>query len=226
MLHRRGSRAMPKDVRLPLFEFAKKQNLYHFDYDKPDDDDIIFKPKFKADWENDLDNFKGRPPDFDLTKEHTRMQFEEWLNLKYDISKFFRKMAPDQTTPTVLKALEHVPMDRSENIQTFITEQAPGHYIPYHMDVLTTSGIEAKKVIDRGMRIIIFLTDWMPGEFMMWGTTTIQKWKAGWVLAWPALKYPHGTANASHHSGFRARISGLATEETLSWLNSDSVIEL
>ena len=72
---------MPKDVRLPLFEFAKKQNLYHFDYDKPDDDDIIFKPKFKADWENELDNFIGRPPVFDLTKELTRMHFEECLNL-------------------------------------------------------------------------------------------------------------------------------------------------
>jgi len=36
---------MPKDVELPLFEYAKKQKLYHFDLDKPDGNDIIFKPK-------------------------------------------------------------------------------------------------------------------------------------------------------------------------------------
>jgi|TARA_R110001592_G_C13181971_1_gene751043 hypothetical protein len=217
---------MPKDVRLPLFEFAKKQNLYHFDLDKPDDDDLIFKSKFKANWDKELDNFNGRPPDFDLSKEHTRMQFEEWLNLRYDISKFFRKMVPDQTTPTIQKAIKSVPMDTSENVQTFITEQSPGHYIPYHMDVLTTSGIQPQKVVDRGIRIIIFLTDWMPGEFMMWGTTTIQKWKAGHILAWPALKYPHASANASHHIGYRARLSGLATEETMAWLASDEIIKV
>ena len=36
---------MPKDVRVPLFDFAKKLNLYHFDIDQPDDNDIILKPK-------------------------------------------------------------------------------------------------------------------------------------------------------------------------------------
>jgi hypothetical protein len=71
---------MPKDVELPLFNYAKKQNLYHFDLDKPDDDDLIFKPKFKCNWTHELDNFKPRPTDFNLNREHTRLQVEEWLN--------------------------------------------------------------------------------------------------------------------------------------------------
>ena len=217
---------MPKDVRVPLFDFAKKQNLYHFDIDKPDDDDIILKPKFRGDWEKDLDNFKPRPTDFNLNKKYTKMQIEEWMNLRYDISKFFSKMVPDDTTPTIKKMSEVIPFDRNEKIQSQVTEQKPGQYIPYHMDVLASSGIEAKKVIQNGYRIIVFLTDWMPGEFMMWGTTTIQKWKAGWILAWPALKYPHGTANASHHVGYRLRCSGLATDETMAWIHSDKIEEI
>ena len=217
---------MPKDVRVPLFDFAKQQNLYHFDITQPDDNDIILKPKFIGDWQKDLDNFKPRPTDFNLEKQHTRMQIEEWMNLRYDISKFFSKMIPDETTPIIKKMAEAIPFDSKENIQMQITEQKPGQYIPYHMDVLTSSGIEASKVIKNGYRIIIFLTDWKPGEFMIWGTTPIQKWKAGWILAWPALKYPHGTANSSHHAGYRCRISGLATKETMDWIASDRLIDV
>lgn len=226
MLHRGGQSLMPKEIRTPLFDYAKKQGLYHFDIDKPDDDDIIFKPKFKGTWIQELDHFKANPFNFNLEREFTRMQFEEWMNLGYDISKFFGKMPPDETTPTIQKMAGMIPFDKNEITQIQITEQKPGQYIPYHMDVLTSSGIEAKKVIKNGYRVIVFLTDWMPGEFMLWGTTTIQKWKAGWILAWPALKYPHGTSNVSHHVGYRVRCSGLATEDTYEWVNSNKIIEV
>jgi len=56
-----------QQVRTPLFDFAKTQNLYHFDIDQPDDDDIILKPKFVGDWEQDILNFRPRPTDFNLS---------------------------------------------------------------------------------------------------------------------------------------------------------------
>ena len=217
---------MPKDVDLPLFNYAKKQNLYHFDLDRPDDDDIIFKPKFKCNWTHELDNFKPRPTDFNLEREHTRMQVEEWLNLRYDVSKFLQKMEPDDTVPVLKKLGDSMPLDRNETLQIQITEQKPGQYIPYHMDVMASTGLEAQKVIEKGYRVIVFLTDWLPGEFMIWGTTVIQKWKAGHILAWPALKYPHGTANASHHAGYRMRWSGLATHEFHAWIKNDDILEI
>lgn len=217
---------MPKDLKVPSFDYAKKQNLYHFDINKPDDDDIILKPKFQGEWDKDLDNFKPQPTVFDLNNEHTRMQIEGWMNLRYDITKFFSKMAPDETTPTIKKITEMIPFDKNETIQTQITEQKPGQYIPYHMDAMASTGVDIDQVIKNGYRVIVFLTDWMPGEFMMWGTTTIERWKAGWILAWPAFKYPHGTANVSHHAGYRVRCSGLATEETMTWLASDSIINV
>jgi len=214
------------DVKLPLFDFAKTQKLYHFDIDKKDDDDIIFKPKFKCNWAHELDNFKPRPTDFNLEREYTRMQVEEWLNLRYDVSKFLQKMAPDDTVPTLQRLEASIPMDKNETLQVQITEQKPGQYVPYHMDIMASTGIETKKVIEKGYRVIVFLTDWLPGEFMIWGTTVIQKWKAGYILAWPALKYPHSTANASHHTGYRMRWSGLVTDEFHKWLNSDEIMEV
>ena len=214
------------DVKLPLFDFAKTQKLYHFDIDKEDDDDIIFKPKFKCNWTHELDNFKPRPTDFNLEREYTRMQVEEWMNLRYDVSKFLQKMAPDDTVPTLQRLSASIPMDKNETLQVQITEQKPGQYVPYHMDIMASTGIETKKVIEKGYRILVFLTDWLPGEFMIWGTTVIQKWKAGYILAWPALKYPHSTANASHHTGYRMRWSGLVTDEFHKWLNSDEIMEV
>jgi len=214
------------DVKLPLFDFAKTQKLYHFDIDKEDDDDIIFKPKFKCNWTHELDNFKPRPTDFNLEREYTRMQVEEWLNLRYDVSKFLQKMSPDDTVPILQKLGASIPMDKNETPQVQITEQKPGQYVPYHMDIMASTGIESKKVVERGYRVIVFLTDWLPGEFMIWGTTVIQKWKAGHILAWPALKYPHSTANASHHTGYRMRWSGLVTDDFHKWINNDEIMEV
>jgi hypothetical protein len=154
------------------------------------------------------------------------MQVEEWLNLRYDVSKFLQKMSPDDTVPILQKLGASIPMDKNETPQVQITEQKPGQYVPYHMDIMASTGIESKKVVERGYRVIVFLTDWLPGEFMIWGTTVIQKWKAGHILAWPALKYPHSTANASHHTGYRMRWSGLVTDDFHKWINNDEIMEV
>ena len=114
----------------------------------------------------------------------------------------------------------------NEKKQIFITEQKSCHYIPYHLDILASSGLDAKKVIKNGYRMLIFLTDWWPGEFMIWGNTNITGWKAGWILAWPALKYPHGTANISHHTGYRVRISALAGDTFHDWIKDPAIIEI
>ena len=227
MSYKGGPSTMRNNVKLPLFEFAKKQKLYHFDLDKPDDKDLVFKPKFKCNWSHELENFKPMTTTpFKMEQEYTRMQIEEWINLDYDFGKWLKKMMPDDTVPTLKKIADSIPFDQSETLQVQIHQQKPGQYVPYHMDVMASSGISSQKVIERGYRVILFRTDWMPGQFMIWGTTIIQKWKAGHVLAWPALKYPHGTSNASHGTRYTMRWSGLATDEFHDWLNSDKIEEI
>ena len=217
---------MSETIKTPLFNFAKKQNLYHFDHDAPDDNDIIFKPKFTGEWQHELEHFVTEQKAFvDMENEYTKMQVQEWLNLGYDFHKFNGKMVPNENTPMIKKMAEMVPFE-NEKKQIFITEQKSCHYIPYHLDILASSGLDAKKVIKNGYRMLIFLTDWWPGEFMIWGNTNITGWKAGWILAWPALKYPHGTANISHHTGYRVRISALAGDTFHDWIKDPAIIEI
>jgi len=218
---------MKKLSKTPLIDEAKKYGLYHFDHEKPNDNDIIFKQKFKGDWDEELDKFKPIDYSYDFDIKNTARQWEEWINLDYDPKSFSKKMSVDSAvTPKFSKIVESVPFDKTNVIQSWITEQKPNQHIPYHVDLLTTAGYDPKVVSKTGYRMLVFLTDWWPGECMVWGTQTFTQWKAGWILGFPAMKYPHGTANVSHHTGFRLRISGLITDELKSWLDNDSIIEI
>jgi hypothetical protein len=64
------------------------------------------------------------------------------------------------------------------------------------------------------VRITIMLEDWQPGQFMIYGNSIYQQWKAGdfHIFDWPNI--PHATANASHHSRTTLQITGLRTAET------------
>ena len=210
----------------PLFDYAKQQGLYHFDENKPDDNDLVFKSKFKGTWGEELDHFVvEKTTSFDLSNKFTRYQIQEWLNLGYQFDRHNGKMNPNEHTPVINKIIDSIPF-LPDTKQSLITQQKPCHYLPYHADVLTSTGLDANKVIKQGYRMLVFLTKWMPGQFMTWGNTNISHWKAGDILFWPALKYPHATANLSHHDAFRLRISGLGDQQLLDWVNNDEIIHV
>lgn len=218
------------DIKAPLFDHIKKYNLYHFDKDLPDDDDIIFKPKFNGDWKKELENFQPQHYEYNFDRESTRLNWQHWVNLGYNPNSMSARMPVDKNLhKNIFKITEQIPFDQTVPVQSYITEQKPMQHIPYHVDMLGTYNDDLNdqnKIAELGYRVLVFLTDWWPGEFMQWGNTTITKWKAGYILGWPAMKYPHGTANVSLHSGFRLRMSGLINKDLKSWLNSDSVIEI
>lgn len=64
------------------------------------------------------------------------------------------------------------------------------------------------------VRITIMLEDWEPGQFMIYGNTVYQQWRAGdfHMHDWPNI--PHATANASQHSRITLQITGMRTAET------------
>ena len=216
-----------KTIKTPLFDEVKKYGLYHFDHAEPNDNDIVFKQKFKGDWQNELDDFVPMHIEHDFENKNTARQWQEWINLEYDPRAFSKKMSVDvHTTPKIYKISEQIPFDDSSLVQSWLTEQKPMQHIPYHVDLLSSTGLDPKTVSKTGYRILVFLTDWWPGEFMVWGTQTFTHWKAGFILGFPAMKYPHGTANVSMHTGYRLRISGLMNNSLKSWLDSDSVVEI
>ena len=111
--------------------------------------------------------------------------------------------------------------------QIVMTEQAVGQNIPMHLDVnasASDAGFTIDDTIKRGVRIIVFVTDWEPGQVFMMGNRVMTQWHAGNTLFWPVTKYPHGTYNGSHQSCYRIRISGLATEHFNKVIQNDITI--
>ena len=111
--------------------------------------------------------------------------------------------------------------------QIVMTEQCVGQNIPMHMDVnasASDAGFSIQDTIDRGIRIILFVTDWEPGQVFMMGNRTISQWRSGETLYWPVTKYPHGTYNGSHKTCYRIRISGLSTQKFYDTIKNDITI--
>jgi enamine deaminase RidA (YjgF/YER057c/UK114 family) len=64
------------------------------------------------------------------------------------------------------------------------------------------------------VRATVMLEDWQPGQFMIYGNSVYQQWRAGEVHMhdWPNV--PHATANASEHTRITLQVTGLRTELT------------
>lgn len=64
------------------------------------------------------------------------------------------------------------------------------------------------------VRITVMLEDWEPGQFMIYGNTVYQQWRAGecHFFDWPNV--PHATANASENVRVTLQVTGLRTDRT------------
>lgn len=213
-----------------LFDYVKENNVSGYHYDKNIDDSndplLVVKKKFSGDWHHELQNFNVKQTiSYNLENPYTRLQWQHWLSLNYDPNKFSDKCAVDISKhPKISKIVDSIALEKK---QVWLTRQKPGCYVPYHHDVLSSAeGIDLNESRERGVRILVHLNDWTPGEFMIWGTRNLMNWKAGDIVAWPAVRFPHATANASFQYGYRLRISGLKTQEFEEFLKSDDVIKI
>lgn len=209
---------------LPFFNHVKTFSGYHYDRSRPDDD-LIFKKKFSGNWAEELTRFT--PPTLrtspDLENKYTRLQIQEWMELGWNMNTHNGKNPLDERFPTLQKIDSYFDFDEK---QSYLTQQNPFEMLPYHHDVLGSNNIPIEDVLDRGWRFLVFLTDWEPGQFIIYGNTTIDKWEAGYILGWPAVKYPHGTANVSHYTAYRLRINGLITQNIIDFVNCNKVIDI
>lgn len=64
------------------------------------------------------------------------------------------------------------------------------------------------------VRITVMLEDWQPGQFMIYGNTVYQQWRAGDCHFFDWKNVPHATANASEHTRITLQITGLRTKST------------
>mgnify|MGYP003122408706 FL=1 len=214
-----------------LYNFVKSEiSSYHFDKWKDDtnEQDIRFQTfKITTDFDYLIKNFKGTPgTDPDLTRPTTKKHYDLWNQIGYDSKSTFGRRQDLIKTKTYF-GTKLADILGLEYPQIIMTEQCVGQNIPMHMDVnasASDAGFGIQDTIDRGVRIILFVTDWEPGQVFMMGNRTLGQWHAGDTLYWPVTKYPHGTYNGSHNSCYRIRISGLATEKFYQTIKDDITI--
>jgi len=71
-------------------------------------------------------------------------------------------------------------------------------------------GYDVKDII----RITVMLEDWKPGQFLMYGNTLYQQWRAGEAHIHDWINMPHSSANASQHTRISLQVTGLRTALT------------
>jgi hypothetical protein len=104
-----------------------------------------------------------------------------------------------------------------ENVSYRCHVQRPGKCFAPHIDKLWHRNPEDPSRI---VRIIVHLSDYEPGQFIMYGNAIHTKWRSGDVHIFDTLNVPHATANLSTIPRPNLTITGLRTEITDQLLKS------
>lgn len=82
---------------------------------------------------------------------------------------------------------------------------------------------------ERIVRIAIFLQDWVPGQFYMYGTKVLTHWRAGEAHIFDWANVPHATANCSSDPRVSLLLTGLKSDRTRAIIEQgtkDTIFEL
>lgn len=110
-----------------------------------------------------------------------------------------------------------------KRLRTRIHVQFPGQMFAYHTDKLWhRNPLNPSKII----RMVVNLTDYEPGQIMLYGNSVLTQWRAGDVHCFDTLNIPHSTVNMSSTPRPVIVITGVRTDETdklLSSCNKDTI---
>jgi hypothetical protein len=104
-----------------------------------------------------------------------------------------------------------------ESAEARVQVQLPGQMWNLHIDKLQKW---SKGQPEKVMRIVVHLTAWEPGHFWHYGNCMHSHWQVGDVHTFDWLQVPHSTANAGLVPRLSLQITGLATENTESFLEN------
>ena len=96
-------------------------------------------------------------------------------------------------------------------------KQVPGQMHMLHMDTAYSEGrwdyLGEDVRIASVKRFFVMLTDWKPGQVIMFGGDYYHHWKRGDVMyfSWPDM--PHGTANFGHDDRLMLMVTGVVHDD-------------
>lgn len=144
-------------------------------------------------------------------RESMSLYIRNGLNPTKPLGKRHKFYPKDGNYPELDQAIETIGLDEC---QCVIMSQEPGMFNMWHKDEYGSYGDRDKSKI---CRVLVFLTDYRPCQFLQWGDSVLQNWNAGDMLCeWKEM--PHGTANASEHTRFVLRLTGIVTEKHNSFI--------
>lgn len=109
--------------------------------------------------------------------------------------------------PEIKRMVDHWHL---ENVTYRVHVQMPGQTFAPHIDKLWHRCPEDPARI---VRIIVNLTDYEPGQILMYGTEFLTQWRAGDIHIFDTLNVPHATINLSEKPRPNMTITGLRTPE-------------
>ncbi len=207
------------------WDWCVDHSEYHFT-DKKDEVgewfDII--GTFDGDWHDDLEKFKkeSSPINWETRKFYAgsddvspMLEQEE-----YDIIKgggnpkklqLCNKVTDFSDYPQLTKMIDFLGLEGGDDeFKARGHMQYTGQMFNMHIDKLWDQCPEDP---ERVARFIIFLDDWRPGQFLMYGNL-FHEWSAGEVVTFDWPNVPHATANASNHPRPALVITGLKSDKT------------
>jgi len=213
----------------------EKHSNYHFDK---------FKSESEGEWWNDLGHFKitqemrdmlprleeaaSKVGWFDVTSTHhpgfpgaksPMLDQEEYDRIAGgQAGREFTQVVPEPSVlDTPFQAFgEYFKMKR---MRTRIHVQMPGQMFSMHIDKLWHRYPNDPKKI---LRICVMLSDYEPGQVLVYGNSVFTQWREGAVHCFDTLNVPHSTANMSRVPRFMMVITGIRTEETDTILRSSN----
>jgi hypothetical protein len=226
-----------------VWEWTKSRSSYHFDKFTPDRPNSTFQVvrNFPVTWASELDIIKQRsfPKTWNNitatggSHGHKVLAIDKRAS---DIAKGGGDIDKIELTdvvddfrefPELAKVIESFKLDKA---QARCHVQKTGQMFTRHIDPIqrmfygigkaagehnpdpdmTDYGYDVNDIV----RVTVMLEDWEPGQFMIYGNTVYQQWRAGecHYFDWPNV--PHATANASEHTRITLQVTGLRTAET------------
>ena len=163
---------------------------------------------------------------YNVYKNDVQALYNAWWYHKNGINGFdhcnFKESLKPEKHPTLLKIVDWFQFEGE--VQPLVMQMKPGMFDIYHVDEHDghPSGYGVKKDL---VRLIVNLTDWHPGQFLIWGNRNIQQWQSGDTIIWDK-NIPHGVANVSHHTRYVLRITGIPSQTTLDKMNKGGLIDI
>lgn len=197
------------------WEETKLKSNYHFNKWVQDDNCVKHLGFFRGEWQEEIARVidKARPMNWGNRRLSTDRPNNDAEAEENDLAKagadpkmtIYRGLTDFSDCPSILKMVDYFEL---KNVKAKLHTQFTGEMLNLHIDKLYDLDADPDNVV----RIMVMMTDWEPGQFIMYGNQIYHRWQAGDINTFDWQNLPHATANASLTPRPMLVITGVLTD--------------